>query len=1606
MSFLSGIAHAIGNFFGGGDNEEEKRRKQQQQQQQQANNQAPQQRPSLNVLGQQTRTNDINDLLDPKKALNAGSNPGIQLIQSGNQAPKAPAQPDPEQQKQAELKRLEDEAYKKAKAQRSQGENIWSRNVGIGWLGGNKNAIEDDARMLAKSQAAKNYLEIHGYDKNQDPAIKQLQSDARAIGDENSARLQQDAHVLNNVQKGATKVAQVAQYVPVTGTVLNLGLAGAERANVGGMKNEIADQRYQNEFGMTKEQFDALDPSVQAKLHNIRNVGYALSPLDFTGLAGFGKSEAVSAGKNALVKGVQHEALTLAEKDALKMAGKQLLKRTALNTAVAAGGQQYLNGKIDPLEALKTGTLLTGTGELFNPVNLEKSAKAPGMKSVNPNLVEDAKQQIADQAAQASATVAKTQVDPRTGKPVAEPDLNTPAYQRKAEAAAAAPQIAKERAAAEQALVPDTPMDTVPSYQHKQNIQDVIDTADNELNDWVNANPNHTPQQLEAAKQSLRQQAVEKITALKDERAGRPQAVENPQAPATEAKSAVNPQEATPPVAAVPTPSAAVEAVPTSPRAVDMSPEGQRARFGLAYTEVRDYTHEFIDAVDNGDFEKASSIRNRMLELATPNNGELQGRVQALDKYAASKQSTPDLAQGAMPNIPENAPGAQQVPVAPRTREAALAHLGELAKEIPGDGKMRDVTNLDDLAQSARGAIEQLSPEELVGTFGSDQIKGIQTDAKGFAILRAGRDKLSEMLRADPQNGDIKEALATTLDEMANRASNNGLLMRVVQEEFDAMPIEAKVRYLIKKIDGANQNVEGYESLRRDPAKLQLVENELNYRLTQSQTKADELASYTALAQHAADAARQGEKVDLKGLAKEVANANTELQRLNGELVKYFETLVPKRSLGNRALVDTPKRLMLLSATGRINDVLTTGFNVLEQQTTGLTQGLIAKGVNAVGRLTGHPGVVTDTSKGILKLPGGAWQGLKKTVGEIRGNQYTENLERSLKGNEDLRSGLPHSRGKLSRTIQASTEMATNLTEGTKTQRLLQLADQEAKKLGLKGEMRKQYTEARTIAPSRQMLEAADKLKMEMNNLNENPVSRKLTQVSASIGGNTVVGGIIKNQILPFTSWLGGNIYNSITDKNVIASSIKFANALRKGDPEAATRNLARTINGTVQAYALGYQLTKQGILTDSNAEGYSTDGPFVHVGDRYIPVKFFGFFAPNIVLGNAAYAATEGNTDGESPAKVVADKIGNYAWHSLAFGQALGAENTVARATDAMNRPGGSKADAAATAAGGVVGQFIPGISGDISSLLDNGVNIGGKQIISDQLNPTHEAPETRVGKTGLTPTGRESKAKDVPASVVAGLQSRIPVASQMLPRKEGVAAKDLFDRTVRGDRDTSTSINNRQVAKQEKDQAADWKKRDIPNYKEPDFDTKVQARFESGEYDKAIEAAQAKYDADSKNKDVPKSKLKDQEDKIKLYKVHKDGKFDPEMVQKYKSLSVTEWRNLGDPESDTYNPMLYQKFYDYDSALAKAGISGSSLDPSANKYTQKKSGSGGRGGRGGKSPAIGNTLGSIEQLKRVDLSGFKLEKTPSGGKIPTVATVKPGELIKKRQISVRSGR
>ena len=194
----------------------------------------------------------------------------------------------------------------------------------------------------------------------------------------------------------------------------------------------------------------------------------------------------------------------------------------------------------------------------------------------------------------------------------------------------------------------------------------------------------------------------------------------------------------------------------------------------------------------------------------------------------------------------------------------------------------------------------------------------------------------------------------------------------------------------------------------------------------------------------------------------------------------------------------------------------------------------------------------------------------------------------------------------------------------------------------------------------------------------------------------------------------------------------------------------------------------------------------------------------------------------------------------------------------------------------------------------------------------------------------------------------------------------------------------------------------------------TKDTRFLEDGDHASNLAVLHAKRDALAKDKTTTEATLKEYDDQITRGEIYRDNKVPYDLTKKYKDVSLSEWRNFGDPESDTYNPDLYQKLYDLDNSMKDRAVSRNTNDPSANKYFAKKpgKGKGGRGGSGsGNTPGgrggsgSGNTpgggIGNLEQLKKIDFGSLSPQKVASA-KIPTIQAVQAGDLIKKRAISV----
>lgn len=162
------------------------------------------------------------------------------------QKPKAPVVP--QDTRSAKVKELDELAAGELEQARKE------QNDSEGWFGRNflnKKAIEERAVASARRRATTKFQDKYGW--NADPEVLAFNKGTTARQNVETERLQKDAKSLDDFSKGMDKVGEVAGYIPITGSVLKLGLAGTEKlAKATGndaYAADIGDQRLHLEIG-------------------------------------------------------------------------------------------------------------------------------------------------------------------------------------------------------------------------------------------------------------------------------------------------------------------------------------------------------------------------------------------------------------------------------------------------------------------------------------------------------------------------------------------------------------------------------------------------------------------------------------------------------------------------------------------------------------------------------------------------------------------------------------------------------------------------------------------------------------------------------------------------------------------------------------------------------------------------------------------------------------------------------------------------------------------------------------------------------------------------------------------------------------------------------------------------------------------------------------------------------------------------------------------------------------------------------------------------------------------------------------------------------------
>lgn len=173
--------------------------------------------------------------------------------------------------------------------------------------------------------------------------------------------------------------------------------------------------------------------------------------------------------------------------------------------------------------------------------------------------------------------------------------------------------------------------------------------------------------------------------------------------------------------------------------------------------------------------------------------------------------------------------------------------------------------------------------------------------------------------------------------------------------------------------------------------------------------------------------------------------------------------------------------------------------------------------------------------------------------------------------------------------------------------------------------------------------------------------------------------------------------------------------------------------------------------------------------------------------------------------------------------------------------------------------------------------------------------------------------------------------------------------------------------------------------------------AYLERGEYDTNLAVLKLKRDMMQADKTTKPSSLKDVETAIKRGEVYKEAQVPYDLISEYKSIGVEDWRKMGigpedeDHDPDLYNPEMYQKLWELDQRMTKAGVSYRKGALDKNKYflKEKKAGSGSRGGSGQRN--LGGDFGKLSAGEFTPKVQAYDTIDQQSGAIPIIRTVRP---------------
>lgn len=1133
---------------------------------------------------------------------------------------------------------------------------------------------------------------------------------------------------------------------------------------------------------------------------------------------------------------------------------------------------------------------------------------------------------------------------PTATAPVEPPVDNTPAFLRKQAAVQADAQARQEAEANAGNLGAGTTALDRPTFLHNQDIQAAINDGEQKLNEFIDQNPTATQAEVEQAQASIRQEVIGNIQKLQDQRAG-----------------------------------VSTDAVPAA-QAAEAVAKGEPV---VAATDVNGNPAQVSSAVAAKQAEAAG---------VNPNPAPINpAEVQAAEAAVAPTPEVPGAPSGELKNARfQNA-------VVDNTKDPVFKQA------FTSDPIEKTGQPLSELNDAAIQKVQNMDLPSLVDNYGKDfgENSPVTNPQQYYEHLQALRQL--EQFSGDPTAAD---AAANALAAVNDYAYRQGRGLAATKVAYDNMPTSMKVAYVAKMVQKA-----GGDLSEADMQKL-FSAADLQGQLAKTAQEAEQKVSELATQAAQSGGAKGTFNSAMKDALATEEKAQSALYDQNRAIVDIMQHNLPNSPLGDR-IAQSARTMMLSSVGGRAFAIMGTGFNTAQFLADNTLSAAFGKGINAVNRLRGSNASAVKTSfANPATLIKGAATGIKGLARDTFSSAPVKNVDQYLKkpvdseySHDATRYGFigQHITAPLRKVIRFGVGSHLALTKGVETSSLEQAARASASELGVPKENMQGYVDFYKSHPPANVAEEAKQAWLGVNNLHQNGVSNALGKFASAIdnlgakaGGKDggVISGIakqVRTVVIPFSHYMGGFVDKMLTDRNSLYNVYRIA---RARSPQELSDQLGHLTTNVGTTIGLGYGLAKAGIITDKDQDGKNYDGLYFHIGNRYIPVAFAGQAAMPIIMGATYHGALNDGTKGQSwPARLI-DTTTKTADSAL---KAAGVAGTFGSTSGPNQIFAGDSGKGVPAVVGAGVRQHIPGFFGDINSKLDY-----------TSLNPTHEKPLTKA--TNVNPaTGRD--VTNTVQTEINKTKAAIPGVAQTLPRQPGEAAHDFIDRMLHSGQASGTQQQAaKDLQKQQTQSQADLAK-GIPD-PNGQYDTKKGESFEgavastiaNNEYDKAIPALQQKLAGYGNDNKVDPKTTKKLQDQIKELNVTKQYGQDGQNVrQLYLNTNLSEWRDMGDPNSDTYDPATYKRLYDYDVQLAKNGVSGSSSDSSKNKFTAKTD----KNGKGSGSSTIkDNTIGGTPNLPTLSLGDLVPRKVGSAAAIPTIQQLQPGQLVKKRAISVSAVR